>query len=288
MATEGLTQRRQGVTEKAGDREKPMSTEEDELKKPVVSTMETELERAEAELAPRLPQYLGVFFAAGLTFMSIYILWPYAEQGAERVFTAEELALYDGVKRKQLLLAILGDVFDVTEGQRHYGPGNGYHHFVGKDASRAFVTGKFTDGLTDDVSGLSASEYSGLQEWHSFYVKSDKYRYVGKLAGRFYDEAGRGTKALEDLHSEFKKAERMKELQIAEVGKYPTCNSRWSSAEGGFVSCTSGYPRKVFITGGTTSRCACFQYSELDQPNQEAYPDCDPYATECQVSQPGT
>eukprot|EP00244_Chara_vulgaris_P002054 TRINITY_DN13442_c0_g5_i1.p1 TRINITY_DN13442_c0_g5~~TRINITY_DN13442_c0_g5_i1.p1 ORF type:complete len:296 (-),score=52.63 TRINITY_DN13442_c0_g5_i1:225-1091(-) len=288
MATEGLTQRRQGVMEKAGDREKQMSAEEDDLKKPVVS-METELERAEAELAPRLPQYLGVIFAAGLTFISIYILWPYPEQGAEqRVFTAEELALYDGVKRKQLLLAILGDVFDVTEGQRHYGPGSSYHHFVGKDASRAFVTGKFKDGLTDDVSGLSASEYSGLQEWHSFYVKSDNYRYVGKLAGLFYDEAGRATKALEDLQSEFKKAERLKELQKAEAEKHPNCNSRWSSAEGGFVSCTSGYPRKVFVTGGTSSRCACFQYSELDQPNQEAYPDCDRYATECRVSAPST
>ncbi|ONL94634.1 BTB/POZ domain-containing protein NPY2 [Zea mays] len=35
-------------------------------------------------------------------------------------------------------------VFDVTKGRSHYGPGGGYHHFAGRDASRAFVSGNFT------------------------------------------------------------------------------------------------------------------------------------------------
>lgn len=48
-----------------------------------------------------------------------------------------------------MLLSIAGEVFDVSPGQRYYGKGKAYEGLVGKDASRAFITGDFTPkGLT--------------------------------------------------------------------------------------------------------------------------------------------
>lgn len=44
---------------------------------------------------------------------------------------------------------------------------------LGRDASRAFVTGDFSDaGLVDDVADLSSSEMLTLQTWLSFYEKN--------------------------------------------------------------------------------------------------------------------
>lgn len=43
-----------------------------------------------------------------------------------RVFKPDEL-----VNSKQLLLAILGSVYDVSKGEKHYKPGGSYDFFVG-------------------------------------------------------------------------------------------------------------------------------------------------------------
>lgn len=56
------------------------------------------------------------------------------EENAEkfRVFTSKELTQYNGEKgSKGLLLALLGRVFDVSKGAKHYGPNGGYHFFAG-------------------------------------------------------------------------------------------------------------------------------------------------------------
>ena len=46
----------------------------------------------------------------------------------ERMFTKQDLA--DSADR--VYLAILGRVYDVTEGKAHYGPGGGYEFFAGQ------------------------------------------------------------------------------------------------------------------------------------------------------------
>jgi hypothetical protein len=38
-----------------------------------------------------------------------------------KIFTPEELSVYDGKKRKEVYIALLGSVFDVTSGRRIYG-----------------------------------------------------------------------------------------------------------------------------------------------------------------------
>jgi dihydrofolate reductase len=75
------------------------------------------------------------------------------------VLTQKELALYDGSDpKKNIYLAIKGEVFDVTAGRPYYSKGGGYGFFSGKDASRAYTTGCFQTHLTHDLRGLTAEQ----------------------------------------------------------------------------------------------------------------------------------
>jgi membrane-associated progesterone receptor component len=54
-----------------------------------------------------------------------------------RVFTPTELAHYKGGDGEgPLYLAVKGTVYDVSEKRGMYGPGQSYHVFTGRDASR--------------------------------------------------------------------------------------------------------------------------------------------------------
>lgn len=54
----------------------------------------------------------------------------------------------------------------------------------GKDASRAFVTGDFSEtGQTDDLSGLSPTQIVALFDWLAFYQKD--YELVGMCDNAF-------------------------------------------------------------------------------------------------------
>jgi len=51
---------------------------------------------------------------------------------------------------------------------------------LGRDGSRAFVTGDFTDsGLTDDVAGLTNGQWLDLLHWFDFYDR--QYSYIGRM-----------------------------------------------------------------------------------------------------------
>ena len=106
--------------------------------------------------------------------------------------TKAELAKYNGITRSKLYLSVLGSIFDVTKGSRFYGKGEGYSNLTGRDASRAFVTGVFTQeggDLTDDLEGLSDEQLAGVVRWWSFYDRD--YSFVGRLVdGPFYDAKG--------------------------------------------------------------------------------------------------
>lgn len=69
--------------------------------------------------------------------------------------TPSQLALYDGSDPSlPIYLALNGTIIDVSSNPGIYGPGGGYHFFVGKDATRAFVTGCFQEDLTGDMTGV--------------------------------------------------------------------------------------------------------------------------------------
>ena len=154
-----------------------------------------------------------------------------------RVFTPEELQAEGSGKSGQLLLAVLGEVFDVSAGTQFYAEGEHYNCFVGRDASRAFVTGEFEgDGLTNDVEGLEPSQLAGILHWRGFYRDSDKYSAVGVLTGPFYDAAGERVPGVLDSIEE--KVAEWQAAEAAQKAAFPPCNSKWTQA-GSNVWCTS-------------------------------------------------
>ncbi|KAG2329592.1 hypothetical protein Bca52824_000772 [Brassica carinata] len=95
--------------------------------------------------------------------------------------TEEELKQYDGSdSKKPLLMAIKGQIYDVSQSRMFYGPGGPYALFAGKDASRALAKMSFEESdLTGDISGLGPFELDALQDWE--YKFMSKYVKVGTI-----------------------------------------------------------------------------------------------------------
>ncbi|KAF5732343.1 membrane steroid-binding protein 2-like [Tripterygium wilfordii] len=95
--------------------------------------------------------------------------------------TEEDLKQYDGSDpKKPLLMAIKGQIYDVSQSRVFYGPGGPYALFAGKDASRALAKMSFEDqDLTGDISGLGPFELEALQDWE--YKFMSKYVKVGTI-----------------------------------------------------------------------------------------------------------
>ncbi|KAF9617590.1 hypothetical protein IFM89_037402 [Coptis chinensis] len=95
--------------------------------------------------------------------------------------TEEELKVYDGSdSKKPLLMAIKGQIYDVTQSRVYYGPGGPYALFAGKDASRALAKMSFEEkDLTGDIAGLGPFEIDALQDWE--YKFMTKYTKVGTI-----------------------------------------------------------------------------------------------------------
>ncbi|CAL9159979.1 unnamed protein product [Musa hybrid cultivar] len=95
--------------------------------------------------------------------------------------TEEELRDYDGSDpKKPLLMAIKGQIYDVTQSRMFYGPGGPYALFAGKDASRALAKMSFEPkDLTSDISELGPFELDALQDWE--YKFMSKYMKVGTV-----------------------------------------------------------------------------------------------------------
>lgn len=98
--------------------------------------------------------------------------------------TLEELRAYDGSDpRKPLLMAIKGQIYDISKGRMFYGPGGPYALFAGKDASRALALMSFDpNDLTGDLEGLGTSELEVLQDWEEKF--KEKYVNVGRLVSK--------------------------------------------------------------------------------------------------------
>ncbi|RCV42246.1 hypothetical protein SETIT_9G201200v2 [Setaria italica] len=102
----------------------------------------------------------------------------------------EELRKYDGSDpKKPLLMAIKGQIYDVTQSRMFYGPGGPYALFAGKDASRALAKMSFEpQDLTGDISGLGPFELDALQDWE--YKFMSKYVKVGTVKKTVPGEEG--------------------------------------------------------------------------------------------------
>ncbi|KAJ0961208.1 hypothetical protein J5N97_000802 [Dioscorea zingiberensis] len=95
--------------------------------------------------------------------------------------TLDELRVYDGCDpKKPLLMAIKGQIYDVSRSKMFYGPGGPYALFAGRDASRALALMSFDhNDLTGNLEGLSSAELEVLQDWE--YKFMEKYVKVGQL-----------------------------------------------------------------------------------------------------------
>ncbi|XP_060243355.1 neuferricin isoform X2 [Meriones unguiculatus] len=181
-----------------------------------------------------------------------------------------------------------------------------YTHWAGRDASRAFVTGDYSEaGLVDDVTGLSSSEILTLHNWLSFYEKN--YVFVGRVVGRFYRKDGMPTSELTQVEAMMTKGMEANEQAQREKQKFPPCNAEWSSARGSRLWCSQksggvdrdwiGVPRKLYNPGSKEPHCVCVRTTgppsdhqdshrhlnrgDLDNPNLEEYTGCPPLATTC-------
>lgn len=209
------------------------------------------------------------------------------------LMNAHELSLYDGRQSsKGLYLALLGQVFDVNRGEKHYGPGGAYHSMAGKDASLAFITGDFTEsGLTDDVSSLSPLQLVALYDWLAFYQR--EYQHVGFVIGRYYTESGNSTPTLLQVEASLAEGRRLKAKSEAEKARFPPCNSEWSGSRGGRVWCSTksggverkwtGVPRQLYSPGSNGARCVCIENSSVDDPNLKKYDGCPSHSESCLI-----
>lgn len=84
---------------------------------------------------------LRYVFVAFLSVAALFLLppeWSFkfgnvpAPGPPARLLSTRELSRYDGKEGSRgLYLAILGQVFDVHKGHKHYGPGGAYHFMAG-------------------------------------------------------------------------------------------------------------------------------------------------------------
>lgn len=216
----------------------------------------------------------------------------------EKVFTSDELKKYRNLN-DGLYISILGQVFDVTKGEKFYGPGATYHVFTGCDASLAFITGEFhSKGLTDDISSLSIEQVKMLDSWVQFYNKN--YIYKGKLSGRYYDEHGSPT---DEFHNVQRILMRAKEEQFVEEHKkkmFPPCNVEWKQDSGSVVWCTKksggierdwiGVPRMLFESPNSKEyRCACIKLDSREYHDMKGmireYLHCPKTSVKCAVKE---
>ncbi|KAH8303745.1 hypothetical protein KR018_011930, partial [Drosophila ironensis] len=100
-----------------------------------------------------------------------------------RDFTVKELRQFDGNQSDgRVLIAVNGNIYDVSKGKRFYGPGGPYATFAGRDASRNLATFSVVSNDKDDyddLSDLSAVEMDSVREWEMQF--KEKYELVGKL-----------------------------------------------------------------------------------------------------------
>ncbi|RLN97182.1 hypothetical protein BBJ28_00007130, partial [Nothophytophthora sp. Chile5] len=105
---------------------------------------------------------------------------------ARRFFTLEELLPFNGEKDQPIYIGVLDEVYDVSRKRDFYGPGEGYHLFAGREASRALAKMSFEKEDLDsaDLSDLSYMDKEALQDWVMKFSVYNSYPNVGRVLRR--------------------------------------------------------------------------------------------------------
>lgn len=105
-------------------------------------------------------------------------------------YTTQELFEFgNGQDDNPILIAIMGHVYDVSLGERFYGPEGRYHLFAGHDITYALSTGCRAHECVETRADRVQDEKQ-LREgkrWLSFFHMHDKYPLVGKLEGDYFE-----------------------------------------------------------------------------------------------------
>ncbi|KAF9132351.1 hypothetical protein BGX30_012699 [Mortierella sp. GBA39] len=104
-----------------------------------------------------------------------------------REYTPKDLEPFNGsTPETRILMAVKGNVYDVTRGRNFYGPEGPYGNFAGRDASRGLAKNSFDkemlspiDGPIDTLTDLDDDEKESLNDWAGHF--EGKYQLVGKL-----------------------------------------------------------------------------------------------------------
>ncbi|KAM6242156.1 neuferricin isoform 2-T2 [Porphyrio hochstetteri] len=187
---------------------------------------------------------------------------PWLLPSRGRLMSAPELARYRGAAGEPgLYLAVLGRVFDVERGRRHYGPGGPYSGLAGK------LVGRFYDENGAPTEALRQAE-AAMEEALKLKAENEQRK-----------------QQFPPCNSEWSSAK----------------GSRfWCSRQSGGVNRDwAGVPRKLYQPGSRRSHCVCVrttgppwdqqgssQHSnrgDLDEPHLEEYDGCHPLAQQCVV-----
>ncbi|GMF41288.1 unnamed protein product [Phytophthora fragariaefolia] len=105
---------------------------------------------------------------------------------ARRFFTPEELLPFNGEDGRPIYIAVLDEVYDVSRKRDFYGPGEGYHLFAGRDASRALAKMSFEkeDLDSDKLDDLSFMDKETLNDWVTKFSVYNGYPNVGRVLRR--------------------------------------------------------------------------------------------------------
>ncbi|GMN60032.1 hypothetical protein TIFTF001_029121 [Ficus carica] len=95
--------------------------------------------------------------------------------------TEQELRAYNGSDpNKPLLIAVRGQIYDVSSSRMFYGPGGPYSMFTGKEASRALALLSFkAEDINGNLEDLGPGDLQILEDWEDKFM--EKYAKVGRL-----------------------------------------------------------------------------------------------------------
>jgi predicted heme/steroid binding protein len=98
-------------------------------------------------------------------------------------YTQDELYDYgDGVDGRPILLALFGRVYDVSAGEKYYGPQGTYHILAGNDVTYSLSTGCRTQScIGRSAKELTEDQLNEGKRWLSFFHLHDKYPFKGTL-----------------------------------------------------------------------------------------------------------
>eukprot|EP00924_Labyrinthula_sp_SR-Ha-C_P007920 augustus_masked-scaffold_41-processed-gene-0.42-mRNA-1 protein AED:0.35 eAED:0.35 QI:0/-1/0/1/-1/1/1/0/318 len=222
-----------------------------------------------------------------------------------KLFTKSELEEYNGETKRERYLAVLGEVYDVTDGE-FYKPGGGYEFFVGKDATRGFTTGQDEDDSEELFLNMSDSTIHGAVGWTMFYRDHDTYDLVGKVIGKYFDGNGHSTELRNELIKVYFRHQKKLDAEEKDKRQYPNCSRRWTLDQGAVLYCKqqenlermdaehkkkyegkefSLVPRKKWSDLREDLRCACVELEEAEANEEkfQKYDNCLIQSKECAV-----